>query len=51
MMRQILRLLWLGWLLLLNTGCAVGIRAEGCDLLLVELEGIREADALPVKPP
>jgi len=32
-------------------GCAVAIRAEGCDLLLVEWEGIREADALPVKPP
>ena len=32
-------------------GCALAVRAEGCELLLIELEGIREADALPVKPP
>lgn len=37
------------WLVMLG-GCAVGIRAEGCDVLLVEWEGIIKADALPVEP-
>ena len=47
-MIRLLLLMFAVWLL---GGCSVGIRAEGCDVLLVDWEGIREADALPVKPP
>ena len=32
-------------------GCAVALHAEGCDVLVVEWEGIRKADALPVEKP
>ena len=32
------------------SGCTLGIRAEGCDVLAVVYEGIPDPDALPVKP-
>ena len=51
-MMRFLLTLWLLVSIPVLVGCAVGIRAEGCEILVVELEGIMDGDALPaVKPP